>query len=330
MQAMVLAAGLGTRLWPLTEDRAKPAVPFLGKPLIAHVLELLERHGFTRAVVNTHHLPGSVTRAIGAARLERLAVAVSHEPEILGTAGGLARARTVGLLLPAPIVVVNAKLYTDLDLGAAVAAHAASGAAVTMVLRPNPERAPFREVLVEGGRVRGFGAGREPEGAAPLLFTGIHVLEPEVVAAIPERFCDTVADVYPPFVAAGRVHAHVEARGRWWEFSTLQRYLGLHRRAFEEGLGPDVSCSPGACVEAGAIVRQAVLWEDARVAAGALVESAVLGTGTRVPPGGDVRDAVLVAAPPVPAVGPSAGAPPRGRPFAGGQWLVPIAAADDG
>jgi mannose-1-phosphate guanylyltransferase len=300
---MVLAAGLGTRLWPLTEDRAKPAVPFLGSPLVARLVAHLARVGFERVVVNTHHRPESVRAALADAPVE---VAFSHEAEILGTAGALAHARAAGLLEPdLPLLVVNGKLETDLDPRPALAAHAAADAAVTMVLLPNPAKEAFREVKVVGDRVVGFGAGRSPESEAPLLFTGIHVLAPEVLRAIPEGFSDTVADVYPPFIAAGRVLAHVAAGGRWWEFSTLTRYLELHLEAHRLGLGPDVVCSPGAQVAPGADVAQAVLWEGATVAAGARVRRAVLGAGVAVAAGEVVEDAVVVRADRVhgPAVG---------------------------
>src|SRR5438046_1282969 len=93
-QAMVLAAGLGTRLWPLTDDRAKPAVPFLGKPLLVHVLDLLEKHGFRRAFVNTHHLQNSIHKALMPKLMGgRLVIMTQHEDQILGTAGAIANFR---------------------------------------------------------------------------------------------------------------------------------------------------------------------------------------------------------------------------------------------
>lgn len=297
-QVMVLAAGLGTRLWPLTDDRAKPAVPFLGEPLVARLARHLGGCGFEHLVVNTHHKPDSVRAALEAPRAPLgVTVAFSHEVEILGTAGCLRHAIDNGRLDPSrPVVVVNGKLETNLDPARAVATHEAAGAAVTMLLMPNRARAAFREVKVEGGRVVGFGAGREPEGPAPLLFTGIHVLAPEVLATIPAGFSDTVRDVYPRFIEAGRVFAHVEERARWWEFSTLERYLGLHREAARAGLGPDVVLSAGAHIARGAEVAEAVLWEGATVAAGARVRRAVLGAGVHVTPGEVVEDAVVVRA----------------------------------
>lgn len=291
---MILAAGLGTRLWPLTADRAKPAVPFLGKPLVTHAAELLAAHGFEQAVVNTHYQAASVRAALppGASPL---AVHFSHEVEILGTAGGIAQAIGQGLLRPdRSLLVMNGKLFTDLDLSAALLAHRQRGAAVTMVLRPNPEREAFREVLVEGGRVVGFGA-RQPSSSSALLFTGIHILEPEVLASIPRgRFSDTVADTYPPLVAAGQVAAHVEAGGRWWELSTLERYLDLHLRAAAEGLGPSVVLGAGATIAASAQVQRSVLWPEAKVGAGAQLTEVVLGEAVEIPAGEVlVRTAVI-------------------------------------
>lgn len=276
---MLLAAGLGTRLHPLTADRAKPAVPFLGKPLIYGLAELLAEHGIKKIAVNTHHLPESIHRALAGAR-DKLGVTIgySHEDLILGTAGALAAARDLQLLAPdEPTLIVNAKLYTDLDLSAVMRAHQASGAAVTMVLRPNLDKEAFREVLVEGDRVIGFGKGREPEGEAPLLFTGIHVISPEVLASIPNRNCDTITDIYPPLIEQRRVYAHVDPRGRWWEFSTLARYLELHLRV------QPVTLSEGASIDTAAQVENAVLFEHARVEAGAFVKNAILGPGVVVP-----------------------------------------------
>ncbi|MCK6552035.1 NDP-sugar synthase [Myxococcota bacterium] len=320
---MLLAAGLGTRLWPLTSDRAKPAVPFLGKPLVAWCAELALRHGFDHLVVNTHHLPASIHEALAplAARAGRgFELSFSHEEEILGTAGGLAKALADGKLrADEPVLVLNAKLFTDLDLGRVMAAHRASGAAVSMVLRPNVEREHFREVLVDGDRVTGFGKGRVPEGPAPLLFTGIHVLEPDVVRSIPLTFSDTVADTYPPLIEARRVAAHVAPEGRWWELSTLERYVGLHHRAAAEGIGPAVACSAGAVIDPGASVEGSVLWEEARVERGARVVGSVLGRGVVIPAGAEIVRSVVMRRDHVDELD---GAPGRYEDYPNGQILV--------
>lgn len=295
---MVLAAGLGTRLWPLTDEVAKPAVPFLGRPLVEWVVELLGKHGIEHAVVNTHHKAQSVTRALPEPIMHGVRVTFSHEPEILGTAGALERALETGLLFrDRPVLVINAKLFTDYDLSALLEEHRRSGAQVTMGLRPNSAREAFREVLVDDGWVTGFGDGRVPKGSEPLLFTGIHVLEPDVVASIAPGLSDTIADVYPPLIATRQVRGHVDARGRWWELSTLNRYLELHVRAVQEGLwtSPNgVVASAGAWVDPAARVVRSVLWEGARIEPGAEVIDSIIGRGVRIASGRRVQHEVVV------------------------------------
>ncbi len=294
IQALILAAGLGTRLWPLTADRAKPAVPFLGRPLVSWCAALLARHGFAAATVNTHYQPESVRAALAGAPLP---VTFSHEPTILGTAGAISHALAHGRLDPRlPLLVMNGKLFTDLDLGAVVRAHRASGAQVTMVLRTNQARERFREVRVADGRVTGFGT-LTPDSDRALLFTGIHVLEPEVLASIPVGVeTDTIQHTYPPLIAAGAVAAHVEDGGRWWELSTLERYVALHAEAARAGLGPSVVRGRDTTIEAGARVGRAVLWDGASIGAGADVDEVVVAEGARVEPGEVLRRVVVVRA----------------------------------
>lgn len=291
-QAMVLAAGLSTRLWPLSLDRAKPAMPFLGRPLVAHALAWLRRHGVSRVVVNTHYQAESIHRALtGEAQ-----VVLSHEPTILGTAGALGLARDRGLLAhDHTTVIFNGKLYTEIDLAAALDQHRRSGAKVTMILRPNLGREAFREVFVREDRVIGFGAGREPESAAPLAFTGIHLVEPEVLAQMRAVFSDTVADVYPPLIERGQVHAFIEpADTVWWEFSTPERYLDLHAEAESRGWTSSLSLSPGARVDDPRPLGRVVAWEGAVVEAGAILSEVILGAGVHIPAGMALERSVVV------------------------------------
>lgn len=284
---MMLAAGLGTRLWPLTADRAKPAVPFLGRPLVAHALETLLAHGFRRLVVNTHHCPASIERALEPLRAEAhragATLHLRHEPDILGTAGGIAAARDEGLIdAEAPLLIFNAKLYTDADLSELWQAHEAFAPAVTMLLRPNTGRAHFREVFLDEGRVVGFGASRAPESSDPVMFTGIQVLSPEVLAGLSPRFSDTVRDVYPPLIELGAVRGHTAHDFRWWEFSTLSRYLEHHltaRRLGLEAIGSHPDC---------------VLWDGARIDASADVKRCILGADVHILAGETIRDAAIV------------------------------------
>lgn len=300
VQAMILAAGLGTRLWPLTFQRAKPAVPFLGVPLVRRIADRLAAQGFDRIVVNLHHLPDTVSQAL----IGRSEVVFSFETEILGTAGGIARARDAGLFDPdRPLLVVNGKVETDADFAKLVRAHAEHPRDVTLLLARNRAREAFREVYVDRDRVVGFGPGRQPETSDPLCFTGIHVLGPPAIARTRAEFSDTVRQIYPEFLDRGRLRAHLHG-GRWWEFSTPERYLGLHQR-----VDPDL---PGASVVWGEL--------DPRVQ----VRGCVITAPEAVPPG-DYADEVL--APAAAADAPPEGVLPPGARVEGPLLRVPLDAA---
>ena len=155
MRAMILSAGYGTRLWPLTEDRTKPAIPILGKPLVGYVAEYLARYGCDEIIVNLHHRPESVRRALGDGSRFGVKLHYVEEPEILGTSGAMDNARS--LLERDTFVVVNGKIITDIDLNAAFATHRRLNAIATLVLLPNMACEKFSIVKTADGFVQGFG-----------------------------------------------------------------------------------------------------------------------------------------------------------------------------
>ncbi|HEV2882132.1 MAG TPA: NDP-sugar synthase [Pyrinomonadaceae bacterium] len=312
MRAMILAAGYGTRLWPLTLDRAKPALPFMGRPLVGYVAEYLARYGCGEIVVNLHHRPESVRAALGDGRDFGVRLSYIEEPEILGTSGAIDNARA--FLDGDTFIVVNGKIATDIDLRAALATHRRERALATLVLRRNVERERYSTVEVGDNLVRGFGgypvftsdnaggAIRASEQStigdtdAPLMFTGIQILEARIFDYIPRGvFSHSVTDVYIPAIARGeRIAAHVGG-GMWHELSTIRRYrdISLTLMRLEER---DVQLGRDSQIDAGADVREAILWEDVRVEAGARVRRAILGAGVRVRRGEVVEDAAVVRA----------------------------------
>lgn len=155
MRAMILAAGYGTRLWPLTEDRTKPAIPFLGRPLVGYVAEYLARYGIRDVVVNLHHRPESVREALGDGSRFGVRLAYVEEKDILGTSGALDNARH--LLEGDTLVVINGKIVTDINLAAALDTHRRTQALATLVLLPNRKRERFSVVHTREGFVTGFG-----------------------------------------------------------------------------------------------------------------------------------------------------------------------------
>lgn len=323
MRAMILAAGYGTRLWPLTIDRTKPAIPFMGRPLIGYVAEYLAGYGFDDIVVNLHHQPESVRAALGDGSAYGVRFHYVEEPVILGTSGAIGNARH--LLDGDHFVVINGKLATDIDLREALETHRRTQALATLVLRPNPARERYSSVHVSDGLVTGFGGyptsdnaggaggaaqktdegdggraslpgnGREVEDV-PLMFTGIQILDPTVFEYIPHGvFSHSVTDVYVPAIARGdRVAAHV-ARGSWYELSTVRRYLETSVTLLKRE-GRDVELGVGSTVEDGASVTESVLWENVHVARGARVRRSVLGAGVRVGPGENFDNVAVVRA----------------------------------
>ena len=285
MKAMILAAGYGERLWPLTADRGKPALPVLGKPLVGYVAEYLAQNGVTEAVVNLHHRPESVRKSLGDGSQFGLHLEYVYEPVILGTSGGLDNAR--GFFQESTFICVNGKIITDIDLHAAIDTHRKQNALATLVLKRNARRERFSMVETEDGLVTRFGGMPQPtdigsETDAPLMFTGIHILEPRIFEYIPRGvFSDSVGHVYPQTMAKGeRIAAHT-GEGMWHELSTLHRYLDIsldllaaqNRNFFAGDRTP---------VAANAKVSDAILWDDVAVEAGASVRRSVVGDGVRV------------------------------------------------
>jgi NDP-sugar pyrophosphorylase family protein len=304
MRAIILAAGYGTRLWPLTVDRTKPAIPFLGKPLVGYVAEYLGRYGCREVVVNLHHRPESVRAALGDGSRFGVHLEYVEEETILGTSGAIDNARH--LLDGETFFAVNGKIVTDIDLTKALETHRRTGALATLVLLPNSRRERFSIVETLDGLVTGFGGMPAPLSAGdseqddkrevPLMFTGIQILEPRIFDYIPRGvFSHSVTDVYPQAIAQNeRVVAHI-ASGRWYELSTIPRYLDISLALLKDQ-GTDVSLGEGCNISSTAEVRESVLWDNVRVEDKARVRRAVLGDGVVIPSGASVENAAVVRA----------------------------------
>src|SRR5882724_3741140 len=298
MRAMILSAGYGMRLWPLTEDRSKPAIPILGKPLVGYVAEYLARYGCDEIVVNLHHRSGSVRSALGDGSTFKVKLHYVEEPEILGTSGGIDNARA--LLDGETFIVVNGKIITDIDLNAALETHRRAVALATLVVLPNPSCERFSLVKAKVGLLEGFGGmpnpgdyvGKDP----PLMFSGIQILEPNIFEYIPRGvFSHSTTDVYPQALAKGeRIAVHV-AEGHWYELSTIQRYLDISLQLLS-ATGTDTSKGVDCRISASAEVHEAILWDNVIVEDGARVRRAVLADNVRIPAGALIENAAVVCA----------------------------------
>lgn len=296
---MILAAGFGTRLFPLTIDRTKPAIPFLNKPLVGYAAEYVAKFGFRDVVVNLHHQPDSVKNALGDGSDYGVNIHYTlEEPEILGTAGALDKARH--LLEDDTFLIVNGKIITDIDIGAALETHRKSGALATMVLKENSKRERFSEVFVEDGFIKGFGNFPEtipnpkPQIPNPLMFTGIHILEPRVFDYIPRGvYSDIVPTFYNPAIRKGeRIAAHT-AQGNWFELSTIPRYLDISLAMMNgESVCKGANCS----VSDSAKVENSILWDNVTIGENARLNRAILADGVSIKSGEYFENAAIVRA----------------------------------
>jgi NDP-sugar pyrophosphorylase family protein len=304
MKAMILAAGFGTRLFPLTIDRTKPAIPFLGKPLVGYVAEYIAGFGINDIIVNLHHQPDSVIAALGDGSDFGVKITYTVEqPDILGTAGALEYAREH--LQDAPFLIVNGKIITDIDISAAIETHKRSGALATMVLKPNIKREKFTIVETDDGYITRFGPHAAPVGeeelrdteheiATPLMFTGIHILEPRVLDMIkPRVYSDIVPDVYIPALRRGeKIAAHI-SDGNWYELSTIPRYLDISLAMMGSG---DVHFGRNCVLEGLASLKDSVLWDNVTIGQGATLYRVIVADGVRIAPGEHFENAAIVRA----------------------------------
>ena len=299
MKGMILAAGYGERLWPLTADRTKPAIPVLGMPLVGYVAKYLAQFGIREVVVNLHHRPESVKRALGDGSQFGVELEYVHEPVILGTSGALDNARP--LLEDDTFIVINGKIITDIDLHAALAEHKRRDALATLVLLENRRRERFSIVETHDGLVTRFAGMPNASvgaatGAEPLMFTGIQIVEPRIFDYIPRGiFSHSTVEVYPRAIAKGeRIVAHV-AEGRWYELSTLQRYLEISL-ALLKNEGVNTYCGLDSFLSESADVRDSVLWDNVTIEAGATVRRSVIADGVRIRSGEIHEQEVIVRA----------------------------------
>jgi NDP-sugar pyrophosphorylase family protein len=321
---MILAAGFGTRLGALSDERPKPLMPVVDVPLIRYAIALCAGHGITELVVNLHHHGDLIADELGSGSQFGVSIIYSREPTILGTGGGIRRA--LPLLGVEPFVVLNGKIVFDLDLGAVLRQHQASGARATLVVRPDADARRWGAIDAPdgGGPIRGL------LGAGAHMFTGVQVLDPALVATFPDDGAERciIRQGHVPWLAAGVALDAFVAHGYFAEHSTPERYLAGNLAVLRgaAGLahppGPADGVDPSATVDASAVLHapvrvgagarigaQAVVGPDvvvgarAEVAAGVQLARTVVWPGARVAADADgaivtPRTVVTVATPP--------------------------------
>jgi mannose-1-phosphate guanylyltransferase len=305
--ALVLTAGVGQRLRPLSCLRAKAAVPVAGEPLIRRILGWLSRSGVRDVILNLHHRPETITRVVGDGADLGLRVRYSWEQPLLGSAGGPRRA--LPLLGADRFLIVNGDTLTDVDLAALAAVHARTGARVTMALIDHPDPRRYGGVrATRDGVVLGFTRRGDPTPAGH--FVGVQVVNADVFADLPDgQPAESVNGRYRTLIAdePGAIRA-VLSGAAFQDVGTPADYLATSLRVARDEGHPDLVPAATAHVDPSARLVRTAVWDHAVVGAGAALIECVVGDGARVPPGARFERMVLV--------------PAGGRPPGPGERLV--------
>jgi NDP-sugar pyrophosphorylase family protein len=239
MKAMILAAGLGTRLRPLTDMIPKPLLPVGGLPLIVWNLLLLRAGGIREVIINLHYLGSMIEETLGDGSRWDMRITYSHEAELLGTGGGLKAAEW--FFDGQPFFVMNGDTLIDLDLQAFLDFHDLQGGVATLVLRDDPQAAQWGAVETDAQdrilRIKGQGV--EERGAKQAvtsrMFAGVHILHPCILEDAPTGKPFSIIDSYTRALAGGsRLLGFVYA-GYWSDIGTVERYTQAQRDV-ESGL----------------------------------------------------------------------------------------------
>jgi mannose-1-phosphate guanylyltransferase len=335
MKAMILAAGLGTRMRPLTDHCPKPLLPLLLQPILDHILAQLPRHGIRDVIINLHHHADQLARWLGDGSRWGVHLSLSFEPEILGTAGALKRVEP--LLRDAPFLVLNADVLIDMDLQALWHWHCQRQALVTMVLRPDPAARSYGAVIVDADDrvclINGRPSTHVPATGQEMMFACVQVVDARVLEHIPpDCFSMTTTDVYPALIERYAGVYGYRYTGYWMDIGAPERYLQAHWDLLDGALGdswlqrlpvgsrivlrpdtvpptapgvtlvppvvlgPDVTLAPDVCLG-----PYAVLGAGCRLASGAVVRDSVLWEGVQIGAGAQVRGCALARGVQVPA-----------------------------
>jgi len=306
MKAVILAAGLGTRLRPLSNQVPKPLFPILNRPLLELLLAQLQAAGFFQIGINTHHRAAELGAFVEQHLPVGLQVHLSHEPKILGTGGGLKK--LADFLGDQPFLVINCDILTDLNLTEIHQAHREEALA-TLVLHNCP---PFNQVWRNtAGNIVGFGY-PAPESAIgpPLAFTGVQVVSPRLLDRIPPSREINIIDQYREAIAAReQIAAHVVQGHFWQDIGTPETYLKVHQQllagevtkiarffppltdpwlAADVTLGAGVQCAGGVSIGFGAQIgpgvrlQNTVIWDQARIDPNLNLTDCIVGLGAWV------------------------------------------------
>ena len=323
---MILAAGFGTRLKPLTIGLPKPMFPLLNRPLLEHTLNFLSSQGIQDIIVNVHHLPEKIVEYFGNGSGFGVRLQFSKEEEILGTAGGLKKAQS--FLEKETFLVLNSDVLADISLDRVLKFHKEKNSCLTLVVRQDDEPEKYSPIhLVDEGRITRFMDAtlkHPPTKTQRVMFTGIQIMEPEIFSRIPaNKFCGTTEDIFPTMIEKGLpIYGHLHEK-YWIDMGTRETYIQAQTDALEgrlalktlpsknlEGplvvppvhigrdceisndaqVGPHAVLGDGCRLSSGAVVENSILWEGATIGSDASIKNSIIGKSVAIENGAQVVD----------------------------------------
>jgi mannose-1-phosphate guanylyltransferase len=290
MKSMILAAGFGTRLRPLTDRRPKALMPVANRPILAWSIDYLRKYGSTDIIINTHHHHEQLVRYVRQHPCYGASIKTRVEHEILGTGGGIKNVED--FLGREAFVVMNADILTDIDLQAVLREHRNSGALVTLVLH---DCEAYNQIEVEKDlNIMAIG---KTASSGRLAFTGLHIINPEVLSFIPSGSFSDIIDCYRNLIREGKpVKAYISRNHYWRDIGCVTQYMEANRdfaaNPFLIGSGcrihPSVKMEDwaiignGCCIEEGASIQRSILWEHVNIERGLSIIDSVLSSGNTV------------------------------------------------
>jgi len=284
MKAMILAAGFGTRLRPLTDMKPKALMPVANKPILARNIEYLISHGITEIIVNAHHHHQQIIDYLREESSFGLNIEVKVEQIILGTGGGIKN--TENFWDKEPFLVINSDILTDIDLVSVCQVHQTSGALVTLVLH---DCEPFNQVQAdEQWNITDIAKVNMPGRYA---FTGIHLIHPEVLSRIPQGIFSDIIECYRELIRQRKSVRACLVTGHYWrDIGSIASYLEANR----EIAGNSFVIGPGCSIDSSVkLTDWSVIGENSHLEKNVALQRSVLWEGVTVKEGIKVVDAVV-------------------------------------
>tara|TARA_Y100000590_G_scaffold89601_1_gene100823 strand:+ start:258 stop:1250 length:993 start_codon:yes stop_codon:yes gene_type:complete len=330
MKAMILAAGFGTRLKPLTNNLPKPLFPILNRPILEHTINFLKSQGIQEIAINLHHKSEKIINYFGDGKKLGVNLHYSKEEKILGTAGGIKKLQK--FFKNEPFYVINSDVLTDINLSDVMRFHKEKKSKLTLVVRKVSNPNKYQPILrSDQGRIESFlgHSITNSKNSTQVMFTGIQIIEPDIFSRIPEnKFCGTTEDVFPKMIMDGLpVYGYLH-QGYWIDIGTRETYIkiqadvldgrlilktppsmkpGEHliappvhigkdcRITQEAQIGPNAVLGKNCYLHKGAVVKNSILWPGVTVNTGCTIENSVIGMGTVITK--NVKDDLLAPEP---------------------------------